>query len=314
MRNLNLSRCALGVCVAALLAGCWGSQGTTSTIPGSRATPNGFGPVMPDMQRPNRNALYEYVSNDGQNSSLLEFDYPKSDKSIGQIPSASGLVGECGDVLYGAAQRYFWVVAFNGAKVEEFAVGGTSPIKTLSVKSVDAPLGCAMDPGTGNLAVTIFNSNQVVIFRHASGPGKVYSTPLDQPDFDGYDNHGNLYVDGTYGYYYVLAELPKGSSTFELVKLTNHPGYMSAVQYDGEYLTIGEGRGIARYTCSGSSCVLKRTVKGISCSQSWIGKGVVFCPREFATVEIYKYPAGGSPIATLTGPLDEPYGVVQVSK
>jgi hypothetical protein len=317
MRNLNLSRCALSVCLAALLAGCGGPQGAGSTMLGSGVTPNGFGQAMPDMHRRNREALYEYVSNYGQNSSLLEFDYPKSDKSIGQIPSASGLVGECGDVLHGAAEHHFWVVAFNAAEVEEFVVGGTSPIKTLSVKSVGIPLDCAMDPGTGNLAVTIYSSYQVVIFANARGPGRVYSTPLEQPYYGGYDNHGNLYVDGLYGsYYYALAELPKGSSTFEVVKLTNYYSRpTSAVQYDGEYLTIGEEGGIARYSCSGSTCVLKGTVKGIVCVQSWIGKGVVFCPRGLqGTVEIYKYPAGGSPIASLTGPFDDPQGVVQVSK
>jgi len=316
MRFTNPIGHVLMLTAAVALPAACNSNGSSSLGIPSGVTSSGFGSVMPDMRHPERTALYEYVANDGQSSSLLEFDYPKSDKSIGRIPSASGLGGECGDVLYGAAKRYFWVVAFNAEEVEEFAVGGTNPIKTLSVKSFGIPLGCAMDPGTGNLAVTIYSSYQVVIFANAKGPDRIYSTPLDQPYYDGFDNNGNLYVDGLYGsYYHALVELPKGSSTFETVKLTNYSRIMNAVQYDGKYLTIGEEAGIARYSCSGSTCVRKRTVKGVTCGQSWIGRGVIFCPRDLKeSVEIYKYPAGGSPIAMLRGPLNDPSGVVQVSK
>ena len=51
------------------------------------------------------------------------------------------------------------------------------------------------------------------------------------------------------------------------------------------------------------------------CVQTWIGKGDVFCPDAGNdAVEVYKYPAGGSPIANLNGPLDLPIGVVEVTK
>jgi hypothetical protein len=51
------------------------------------------------------------------------------------------------------------------------------------------------------------------------------------------------------------------------------------------------------------------------CAGTWIGKGDVFCADGGnEAVEVFKYPAGGSPIATLTGPTDLPIGIIQVSK
>ena len=48
---------------------------------------------------------------------------------------------------------------------------------------------------SGDLAVGILMGRygDVAIFKNASGTGTVYTTPLDEEFFDGYDNQGNLF-------------------------------------------------------------------------------------------------------------------------
>jgi hypothetical protein len=105
--------------------------------------------VTPDKHREEK-GLYQYVSS-FYNSELVEFDYPKGDTSIDEI-SADEPQGECGDVLYGAAKRDFWVVNSGSDDIDEFAVGGIGPIKILSESTGEAAvLG---DHRTHNRVVT----------------------------------------------------------------------------------------------------------------------------------------------------------------
>ncbi|MGC2407783.1 MAG: hypothetical protein WA431_15375 [Candidatus Cybelea sp.] len=180
---------------------------------------------------------------------------------------------------------------------------------------------CAVDAATDDIATSELSSGDVIIFRHARGKGKVYGPGLIESFFDGYDNQGNLFVDGfnnsgAFG----LIELPKGSSTFETITLSNSVEFPGAVQWDGKYLTIGdqESHVIYRYAVSGTMATLKGTVSlsgSSDCDQTWIAKNLVFCP-DAGNVDatVYKYPDGGYPIATLTGSFSEPLTAVQVSK
>jgi hypothetical protein len=328
----SLTPCALSLTVAAaLMAGC--SNGTSSVGGSSGMTPNGFQsprtisingmlitaahpnfgvrnhlvPTVPD-KNDKKKVLYQYAANFGDTSSLLVFDYPKSDKQIGSIGDISEIQGECTNVPFGAGKKTFWVTASGTDQIDEFKVGGSNPIKMLSTPSGDVPVGCGMDPATGNLAATIINTGAVVIYTKASGSGTVSQSPLIEAFFAGYDKGGNLYVDGfnnqgTFG----LVELKKGSSTWETLSTSNSVEFPGQVQFDGKYVTVNdqEAHDILGYTCKGISCTLERTVllTGSSdCDQTWIGNGVAFCPDAGnGDVEVYKYPAGGSPIATLTG-------------
>jgi hypothetical protein len=289
---------------------------TTAAHPNLRMRSH-VGPVTPDKHH-EKKGLYQYVS-DFYDGGLLEFDYPKGDSSIGEISGVIDAQGECGNALYGAAKRDFWAVAAGADEIEEFTVGGAGPIKTL-IESAGEPAGCAMDPSTQNLAVTLLGTGDLVIFRHASGTGTTVPDGLDSTYFDGYDNKGDLFVDGitesdTYG----VDEMAAGSSSFKPVTLSGTIEFPGAVQYDGKYITIDdqEAHAIYGYACSGMSCKLKRTVSlsgSSDCVQTWIGNGDVFCPDAGnEAVEVYKYPAGGSPIASLTGPLG-PTGIIQVRK
>jgi hypothetical protein len=317
MQFLRLGTLALGLSAAAILmAACSSDGGTAFGMPSATGALGRVAPQTPDKHK-KKDTFYQYMS---ASNAILEYNYPKSDESIGQIPLGGG-GGECADVLYGAAKRDFWVTVPGSSQYDEFALGGTKPIKTLS-ESVGLTGDCAMDPATHDLAATILNKGEVVIFARASGSGTAMTTPLLEAYFDGYDKNGNLFVDGfNSSLAFALVELPKGSSTFETISVNNTVAFPGAVQWDGKYLTVGdqESHAIYRYAVSGTTATLKGTVSltGASdCGQTWIGSGgVVFCPDSGHTQgEVYKYPAGGSPIAILTTNGYGPGGIVEVRK
>jgi hypothetical protein len=311
---MRLSRLTAGAfalsATAVMTTGCGGNEASPFGAPPNLSLRSDVVPLMPDKRK---KMLYEYEST-LFNGGLLEFDYPKGDSSIGEISGVSEPQGECTNVLFGAGKKTFWVTASGTDQIDEFKVGGSSPIKTLSTPSGDVPVGCAMDPATGNLAATIINTGAVVIYANASGSGTVSPSPLIEAFFAGYDNNSNLYVDGfnnegAFGF----VVLKKGNSTWETLSTSNTVEFAGQVQFDGTYMTVtdSEADAIYGYACRGISCKLKRTVSlSGSCdsSQTWIGIGVVFCPPG-----VYKYPAGGSPIATLIG-YGEPFGFVEVRK
>jgi hypothetical protein len=249
------------------------------------------------------------------------FDYPKRDKEVGELTSGGGQ--GCTNVLYGYGKKIFWIVAGDN-QINEYKVLNT-PIKTLA-DSVGSPSSCAMD-AAGDLAVGIlFNiygpgAGDVVIYKNASGSGTVYSTPLSQEYFDGYDDNGNLFADGfNSSDDFELIELPKGSSTFETITTSNAVEFPGSVQWDGTYLTVLDQltNSIYRYAVSGTKATLKGTVllQGSSdCAQTWIVKGLVYCADAGNNDgEVFKYPAGGSSVAFFTGSFDLPLGVVAAQK
>ena len=161
---------------------------------------------------------YEYIINQ-YNSYASIFDYPKGTAQIGQIAGAGGQ--GCTNVLYGYGKKIIWNAGRTNDLINEYRV----PKKLLRSLFLDYTYtsSCAMN-ATGDLAVGILLSNsfgpagQVVIFKNASGSGKVYNTPLSKEYFDGYDASGNLFADGlsSPSYDFGLVELPKGSSKFEI--------------------------------------------------------------------------------------------------
>jgi hypothetical protein len=265
---------------------------------------------------------YQFIPGFGSGGIAI-FDYPKSDSQIGSISSPLAAQGECTDVTYGTGKKTFWVTSSTSAPgaIDEFKVLSKSGtlIATLNTPSGDIPVGCAMSP-TGDLAATSVNNGHVDIFKGAKGSATQSSTPLIEAFFPGYDTKGNLYVDGFNsdgGFGFV--ELPKGKTTWITLSGASieFPG---GVQFDGKYITINdqEAHDIFGYTCSGTTCTLKRTVAlmgSSDCDQTWIAKGYVICPDAGnSDVEIFKYPAGGSIVKTLTGSFSEPLGAVQAEK
>jgi hypothetical protein len=259
----------------------------------------------------------EYIFSDyGTYASI--FDYPKSTEQIGSIPGDGGQ--GCTNTLYGYGNGIFWDVA-GETQIIEYKVPKTR-IKQLST-NLGMPSSCAMN-ADGDLAVGILvgsGEGDVVIYKNATGSGTAYSTPLVEEFFDGYDNDGNLFADGfSSSGFFELVELPKGSSKAVGIKTSNTVQFPGSVQWDGTYLTVfdQETNSLYQYTVNGTTATLKGTVtfKGSSdCAQTWIVKGLIYCADAGTNAgEVFKYPAGGSIVATLQGTFDLPLGTTAADR
>jgi hypothetical protein len=150
------------------------------------------------------------------------------------------------------------------------------------------------------------NASWVAVFPTGSKTPTTYDTHIDA-HFCGYDNAGNLFVDGFDGPNSALSELPKGGGTFQKLNLDQSVGAPGQVQWDGQYLTYESDNAaqstISRLSISASAAeVIGQTrLKKIRrwLEQSWIYKGSAVAPYSNRgthgnIVGIWKYPSGRS--------------------
>jgi hypothetical protein len=251
-----------------------------------------------------------YVSN-VQNVTV--YSYPKG-KHVGTLRGLYRPNGECtdsaGDVFIASQNT-----------VLEYKHGGKKPIRTLMLSGY-APADCASDPTTGNLAVTWdagFSSGYVAIYQQGSGTPTLYDNSTMLFNFCGYDDKGNLFVDGVtnHGDQFLFAELPKNGTSMTSLSLNQSIGFGAAVQWDGKYVTVQDSdvSKIYRFAISGSRGTLKGTVNLEGATkyglyQTWIdGEKVVGADILSNTVWYWKYPAGGAAIKSITKQVLAPYGV-----
>lgn len=268
--------CALlPACSAAPFAGgtsaVWGAERVRAPIAESNSLglvparrPNaGRSWMLPDA----RKQWLLYVS-DGSSGTIDVYNYRvQAGKLYGQITGLSFPYGQCVD---GSGNVY--VVDNSTAKVYEFAHGATTPIVT-ATDEYGYPIGCAVDPTTGNVAVANFNGS-------SSGPGgiDVFAGGLSGTQTNyagaslfrlwppGYDMRGNLFVQAVDSAgSNELAELPEGSSSFTMLTGLS-VGFPGAVGWDGHYLTATDQNYqnayttmIYRITVSGSAVTIVRS-------------------------------------------------------
>lgn len=228
------------------------------------------------------------------------YSYPKG-KLVGTLRHFLRPLGECSD------QAGDVFIANGEGQVFEYAHGGKEPIATLTLSGY-APGSCAVDPTTGNLAVTWETDSQgyVAVYPHGSGTPTLYSNGNMLFNWPGYDPAGNLYVDGVPndGNAFLFAELPKGGGSFTNITLDQYIGYAGPVQWDGKYVAVTDTNVIYRFSIAGSSGTLKGTVN-LGSAQSlygtWIGGKKVIGSDELEpdTTFYWHYPAGGPPIKGL---------------
>ena len=218
-----------------------------------------------------------------------------------------------------------WITNYGSSNIVEYAHGGTSPINTLNDPG-ENPFGCSVNIRNGALAVTNLisasgGSGSMSIYKKAAGSPKNYVDPnFHQMYFLSYDNMGNIFVDGenaSSGFQY--AELTKGSSTFTDITLSgsgfaqiNAPG---GVQFNGKYIAVGDLGGSVIYHTSGAivtgSTPLKSQTGGVL-QFSIQGDRVISPDRNQQDLGLYKYPAGGFALKSITG-FSTPFSAV-VSK
>jgi hypothetical protein len=296
MRILGFARYALGACGAAVMfAGCSGGSPLAPTPAAQNAAPAssrvalGGSWMAPDLNLKKKDLLYVPSGNE-----ILVFTYPGG-KPVGALTGITGPTGEC---TSSTSKGNWWVVA--SGEILEYAHGGTSPISTLKVAGLVS--NCAVDPISGDLAA--MTSDGIVVYRHARGRGKTYATP--NGFFDGYDNKGNLFVDGFNGNYaFTLVELPKGSNSFETITLYQTIEFPGGVQWDGRYLAVEDQQtsNVYQFAISGTNGTLKgtTTLQGASdIGGSWIQRhDLVGADAGNDDVEIWRYPTGGMSVKTI---------------
>jgi hypothetical protein len=302
-------RCASALAAVVMLAAC--SSGA-SQLPAS--TPIQQSAVSPGMNRGMAKAAdldrgrswmkpgvkgdsLLYVSNAGIDD-VNVYSYPQG-QLVGTLTGFLDPVGECvdktGDVF---------VTDYRAQDIVEYAHGGTSPIATLSDSGYH-PGECSVDPTTGNLAVTI-SGGGVSIYADAQGsPTQYADTSLGGVYFCGYDNNGNLFVDGVNNSQAVeVDQLPKGGSTFAQILLNQSLGGPGGVQWDGHFLAVADSFSDTIYEFAldpsqNTGVLIGSTTFNGSPSlgdQFWIqGRRVVALNYEGFAL-LYHYPAGGRPM------------------
>ncbi len=209
-----------------------------------------------------------YVSDESLNTVDIYNYRAKNGKLFGQITGLDHPLGQCVD-----SAGNVYVTAFRDNEIFEYAHGGITPIAA-AYDYYGRPDGCAVDPTTGNIAVTngvtISTPGSILVFSGGlSGSQTLYlgsNVELDTFDPPAYDPHGNLFFEGyTYSAQAVFGELPAGSSTIQLIgglTLTEP----ASVQWDGAYIAAIDPNyqnsgvvAIFRVTVSGSTATVVRT-------------------------------------------------------
>jgi hypothetical protein len=356
MRISSWAMYALAVCTAvAILAGCnTGSQSTLGPLapmqqnvaqPHSYAqsldrvsgltTPGQIRSGHPD-RRPSwmspdaKMSTLLYVSDQANGFNLVDVYKYGTNTLVGQLTGFQAPFGECTDMVGDV-----FVTDFSAQDIVEYAHAGTTPIQILSDPK-GVPIGCSVDPISGNLAVSNWYNNGptgpiaggVYIYQGAAGSPKRYA---NSKVFDfwppGYDNKGNLFLDGTGSSLDVgLYELPVGGKSVRQISLGHTIVSGASVQWDGKYVAVGDqaihGKlhfGIYRVQVSGltgkvvgsleltGGCASKKS----DAIQVWIHGTTVlgpnlFCPNTFG---YWNYPAGGLPFKTIPQNIAPNYAV-----
>ncbi len=237
------------------------------------------------------------------------YRYPRT-KSVGELTDARHPYGLCSDpdgnvfVTNGQVN--------SSGDVLEYTHGGTEPIATLQDGYAD-PAGCAIDPGTENLAVAnvvagFGQSGDVVVYQGAQGTPTAYSDPnMNQAVWCTYDSSGNLYVEGyTVTDYPVFAVLKKGSQRLKVLDIGGISHTIGGIAWDGKYLVVGgvtigsNQSNIYQVRLSGLSGKIVNTIT-LDGFRIWLGGITIFAhdilkPIDETSIGRWEYPQGGPPI------------------
>lgn len=329
MKSLDLGRYALSIdAAAALLAGCGSSQppigvpGATPQIP-AIATHVDHGSSRMAPQAKGEDLLYVT-----RESVVAVYSYPRGTLE-GLLTRFSYSLGDCVD-----KNGKIYITDYTENTIAEYAHGGTQPIKTLSVPG-SGPVACAVDPASGDLAVTSAGNSSgganLAVYSKAKGTPKTYTDPaILNYGYCTYDDAGNLFVDGSpaqgHGYDYELARLPRGGNSLQAVTIQYGLSWGAGLQWDGHYLAIGQPvvPHILRYTISGGygtyagSTPLSGAYDAfqfIIAGKKAIVANLYYYDRYITRwdVLVFKYPAGGSDTQEILAS-DTPVGSVALSR
>jgi hypothetical protein len=284
-----------------LVAGCGGSPAAgQSSFPapqGARTSLESNSRI--DLTPHRRDFLY---ASSIYNCDVYVFTYPRGARLLQTLNAcalgfgpAFGLCSDrIGDVFMAMGE---------GFSIFEFAHGGTKPIAQLEDDSL-LPVGCSVDPKSGDLGVASTTGN-VAIFKNASGTPAIYSLPnISEFLFCTFDDRGNLFADGEHNDgTFALAELRKGAGALREITVSGsvEPGF--AVQWDGHYVTIGQTQTsnyfiLDRIHVTGSvakivgTTTLNAAPNPFTFFQFWIQGDIIVRPENGTRIGFWNYPSG----------------------
>ena len=176
---------ALGFLVAAALTAACGGPGAPPSV--QSAAP---AVAAPDARTGNLMYVADLNAND-----VFVFSYPGGVLKR-TLTGFQAVHYECVD-----GDGHVFVDDTGASKVLEYDRNGSKPIHTFKTPG-NTPNSCAIDPTTGDLAIS-YNPlgdgpGAVDVYKHATGKPTTYTTPnVFRYYFIGYDNAGNLFIDGT---------------------------------------------------------------------------------------------------------------------
>lgn len=245
---MSTRRILSSIALAALpaLAACTGDVGLVQ--PAIADAPKSSASVTRSWMVPEaRRADLLYVSDGGGSGAVYVFSYPRG-ALVGTLTDFEGRTQSvCSDR---AGDVFVAIFNLGDNEIVEYAHGATAPLATLAVPG--EPVGCSVDPTTGDLAVAIYSYDSspgsVAVYRNAAGTPSLFRSPgiSDISDCT-YDGSGNLYVSGVNNRGFALGELAAGSTTLKSVAVKGRVSgaYLEPIAWDGSDLAIGDfdGRG-----------------------------------------------------------------------
>lgn len=298
-----------------------GSTGARALRLAALTNPAGWIPqIRPSRRRAwvdpgakNQPLLY---ASDGANGVVDIYAYKDPKRLLGQLTGFQLPYGECSDKA-----GHVYVVDFGGQKIVKYAHGATKRLETLK-DALGYPIGCSVDPTTGNLAVANFaDTAGIEVYQNGSGQPRQYADKNFARYWPpGYDGDGNLYVEGQDAAgNFRFAELLAGQPAFLDISLDFTLFYPGSVMFDGTYMALTDQEyggvpitGIYRVRIEGSTGI-GITAIGLtdSCSSSgpytkvvqpWVHGALVVggnldCTSRF---DYWNYTNGGDPVKSIS--------------
>jgi hypothetical protein len=248
-------RLAAGVAVVAVLLAACDAGGGQSDVARS--------PVSLPLKAQAKQKLI-YVS-DPRKGAVEVFDYPDG-PYVGETTGFEYPYGECSD-----KNGNVFVADFDAQTISEIAEGTARVMKTVHTRH-GYPIGCAVNPNNGDLAVTLneggsLGYGSVDIYSGGISGSRTAYTYTDYTWPAGYDGKGDLYAEGAGGSCSAcIWTLQAGSSTPEKVTWDGGPygglpEYPAAIERSGTMLEFGQqeydgvqGTAIYPTTCVGTTC------------------------------------------------------------
>ena len=330
MKALTFERYTLSCTLAALLAGCGGSQppiGAPGAMVQTSETATHGDRGKSWMLAEAKSGDLLYVSNSSGDVSIYRY---QQRNLVGVLTGFMLPLGECVDKTGNV-----YIVDFRAQTISEYAHGSAEPIATIA-DSPYRPYGCAVDRKTGNLAIANYEEDSsgkgnVAVYVHATGSPAYYTATFSHYQSCAYDNEGNLLITDGFASGSDFAWLAKNGKKLVNIEVkggSSEEGGFAGVQgivWDGKYFVIDTSLG-------GGSAIYRISIKNkrghtvgttyLGGSAGTLGQLAIYNSNSEGAqvvggggetseslVDYWKYPSGGSPLAQITNGLDGPFGV-----